>query len=51
MIFHMLVRLYFGSGQVGTMATIIKDDLQINYPVLVRDAGSVNSGLLDHVLD
>ncbi len=49
MFFHMPVRLYFGSGEIKNLASIIKDDLRAAHPVLVTDKGIVQSGLLEKI--
>lgn len=48
--FHMPSRLYFGSGEVKNLKSIIKDYLKAKNPVLVTDAGIVKSGLLEKIL-
>ncbi len=49
MFFHMPVRLYFGPGEIKNLASIIKDDLKAERPVLVTDKGIVQSGLLEKI--
>jgi alcohol dehydrogenase len=43
-------RLYFGSGEIGNLKSIIHDSLRAKNPVLVTDAGIVGTGLLEKVL-
>lgn len=50
MLFHMPVRLYFGSGEIGNLKLIIDEYLKANNPVLVTDKGIVQSGLLEKIL-
>jgi len=50
MLFHMPVRLYFGSGQIDNLKFIIDEYLKASNPVLVTDKGIVQSGLLEKVL-
>ncbi len=50
MMFHMPSRLYFGSGEIRNLKSIIKDYLKAKNPVLVTDAGIVKSGLLEKIL-
>ena len=48
--FHMPSRLYFGSGEIKNLKSIIKDYLKAKNPVLVTDAGIVRSGLLEKLI-
>jgi len=50
MLFHMPSRLYFGSGEIRNLKSIINDYLKAKNPVLVTDAGIVRSGLLEKIL-
>jgi alcohol dehydrogenase len=50
MLFHMPVRLYFGSGEIGNLKLIIDEYLKADNPVLVTDKGIVQSGLLEKIL-
>lgn len=50
MLFHMPSRLYFGSGEIRNLKSIIHDSLRAKNPVLVTDAGIVGSGLLEKIL-
>ena len=49
MFFHMPARLYFGSGEIENLGTIVIDQLKAKHPVLVTDKGIVQSGLLEKV--
>ncbi|MCF6247255.1 MAG: iron-containing alcohol dehydrogenase [Desulfobacula sp.] len=49
MFFHMPVQLYFGSGEIKNLASIVKKDLKAERPVLVTDKGIVQSGLLKKI--
>lgn len=51
MFFHMPVRLYFGSGEIQNIDTIVKNDLNAKTPVIITDKGVVKAGLLDTVLE
>lgn len=50
MLFHMPVRLYFGSEEISNLKLIINEYLKADNPVLVTDKGIVHSGLLEKVL-
>jgi len=49
MLFHMPARLYFGSGQIVHLTSIIDKDLKAQRPVLVTDNGIVQSGLVERI--
>lgn len=48
--FHMPSKLYFGSGEIKNLGSILVEDLKAKHPVLVTDAGIARSGLLEKVL-
>lgn len=50
MLFHMPVRLHFGSGEIVNLKSIIDEYLKASNPILVTDKGIVKSGLLEKVL-
>ncbi|MBC2703430.1 iron-containing alcohol dehydrogenase [Desulfobacula sp.] len=50
MLFHMPSRLYFGSGEIGSLKLIVDEYLKADNPVLVTDKGIVQSGLLEKIL-
>jgi len=50
MLFHMPARLYFGSGEIANLKSIVDEYLKANNPVLVTDKGVVASGLLEKVV-
>ena len=50
MLFHMPVRLYFGSGEIVNLKFIVDEYLKADNPVLVTDKGIVASGLLEKVV-
>ena len=50
MLFHMPARLYFGSGEIRNLKSIIDEYLKVKNPVLVTDKGIVESGLLTNIL-
>ena len=50
MLFYMPARLYFGSGEIGSLKLIIDEYLKAANPVLVTDKGIVQSGLLEKIL-
>ncbi len=50
MLFHMPARLYFGSGEIGSLKLIVDEYLKAANPVLVTDKGIVQSGLLEKIL-
>jgi len=49
MLFHMPVRLYFGSGEINNLRSIVNEYLKADSPVLVTDKGIVQSGLLETI--
>lgn len=49
MLFHMPARLYFGSGEIVNLKSIVDDYLKADNPVLVTDKGIVASGLLEKI--
>jgi len=51
MFFHMPVRLYFGSGEIKNIETIIKNDFKAKTLVLITDKGVVQAGLTDIIVD
>ncbi len=50
MLFHMPVRLYFGSGEIVNLKFLVDEYLKAENPVLVTDKGIVASGLLEKVV-
>ena len=50
MLFHMPVRLYFGSGEIDNLKIIIDEYLKADNPVLITDNGILQAGLLKNVL-
>ncbi len=50
MLFHMPVRLYFGSGEIDNLKFVIDEYLKVKNPVIVTDKGIVQSGLLAKVM-
>ena len=50
MLFHMPVRLYFGSGEIDNLKLIIDEYLKADNPVLITDNGILQAGLLKNVL-
>jgi len=51
MFFHMPVRLYFVSGEIKNIGTIIKNDFKAKSPVLITDTGVVQAGLINNIVD
>jgi alcohol dehydrogenase len=51
MLFHMPVKLYFGSGEIKNIARIVSQDLKSKNPVIVTDKGIADSGLLKEVTE
>jgi alcohol dehydrogenase len=51
MFFHMPVRLYFGSGEIKNIGTIIKNDFKAKSLVLITDRGVVQAGLINNIVD
>jgi len=51
MLFHMPVRLYFGSGEINNIETIIKNDFKAKTLVLITDKGVIQAGLTDCIVD
>ena len=47
----MPVRLYFGSGEIENIGTIIKNDFKAKNLVLITDKGVVQAGLIARVVD
>jgi len=47
----MPVRLYFGSGEIESIETIIKNDFKAKSLVLVTDKGVVQTGLISKIMD
>ncbi len=46
----MPVKLYFGSGQIENIDSIVKNDLKATKPVFITDKGVVQAGLLDNIV-
>ena len=51
MFFHMPVRLYFGSGEIENIVTIIKNNFKAKNLVLITDKGVVRTGLIDTIMN
>lgn len=51
MFFHMPAKLYFGSGEIQNLSKIIKDQMNVENPILITDKGIVQSGLVKKVSD
>ena len=51
MFFHMPVRLYFGSGEIENIGTIIQNDFKAKNLVLITDKGVVQAGLINNIVD
>jgi len=51
MFFHMPMRLYFGSGEIEKIGTIIKNDFKTKNLVLITDKGVVQAELIANVVD
>lgn len=51
MFFHMPVRLYFGSGEIENIGTIIKNNFKAKRLVLITDKGVVQAGLINNIVD
>ncbi len=49
MLFHMPARLYFGSGEINQLSSILTEYLKTKNPILVTDKGIVHSGLLEKI--
>jgi alcohol dehydrogenase len=49
MLFHMPARLYFGSGEINQLKSIVHDVLKAGNPILVTDKGIVKSGLAERI--
>ncbi len=51
MFYHMPVRLYFGSGEIKNIKTIIKNDFNAKNLVLITDKGVVQAGLVNNIVE
>ncbi len=51
MFFHMPVRLYFGSGEIKNIETIIRNNFNAKNLVLITDKGVVRAGLINNIVD
>jgi alcohol dehydrogenase len=49
--FHMPVKLFFGAGEIGSLARIVNEQFGATAPVLITDKGVADSGLLDRITD
>jgi len=47
----MPVRLYFGSGEIENIESIVKNDFKATNLVLITDTGVVQAGLIDKIVD
>lgn len=48
--FHMPVELYFGSGTIQKIESVVKKNLRAQHPVLITDKGVANAGLLNPII-